>query len=183
MTKKGILVGILSIVLVFGSLVLGCKSAPTAEDEPEPERTGAKTILEWVKADGIYNLGGNLTIQFMGETWIQKNGDNPYCAGTMTGAPAKPPFIDDDTHFDLEQWIAFLRTISSKEGDINLKVTKAYISNKWQTLDKLEETLNNPIASRAVPQNVKDSFAEFKKGMTLHYELTESAPFINLQKK
>ena len=177
MTKKGIWVEMLSIVLVLGTVVLGCSSAPPAQ----PERTGAKSILEWVKSDGIYNLEGDLTIQFMGETWIQRNGDDPYCAGSMTGAPAMPP--DASTIFNEEQWSAFLRTITSKEGDINLKVTMAYVGNKWQTIEELEKTINNPVASKAVPQKIKDSFDEFKEGMILHYELTESPPFINLKKK
>jgi hypothetical protein len=270
MSKKRVLVGMLVIVSTFGVLVTGCKSSGKPKDDGKggsgPERVGEKSILEWVKADGIYPIGNDATLQFMGETWVQTVKGSPLAAGSLTGMPGIPPGIDvaaieakiaelkafaQDVINALEsadqdmanaltaaknmlntledgniltavkscqelvstlqaaraslkgdvitlletaqsmagdlvnmanefakQWTDFLN--NATEGKINLTATMIYITGKWQTMEQVDKLMSNPVASKAIPQAVKDSVAKFKQGITFSYKFSNDPPFLVL---
>ena len=99
MSKKRVLLGMLVVLLAFGVLVTGCKSSgePRGAREPAvsgPQRTGAKSILEWVKPDGVFVVSDTASLRFMGESWIQIVNGNPVVGGTLSGMPSIPAGID-----------------------------------------------------------------------------------------
>ena len=280
--SKKFLLGMLVIVLTFGILAAGCKSSgepkekgtSKSESGNGPVMTGEKTILEWVKADGVYAIGDGAALQFMGETWVQSVKGSPIAAGSMTGMPGIPPAIDVDAFKNkieeiinfpkdiinalesagqgimddalataqifltalengdivlavticdqlitgllaapdtvpasikenvkgwvetgknlgvdlvnmgkefVEQWIDFLN--NAKDGEINLTVNMMFIAGKWQTMEQVDKLLGNPIASKTIPQEVKDSVDKFKKGLTFTYSFTKEPPFLLLSAK
>jgi hypothetical protein len=180
MRKPFLSIGI-SILLI--SFVLGCSSTP--KENVEPKREGAATILENPKyPDGVYEIGGGITIQFLGETWIQKKSETPVAAGKHEGVPAAPPGFSADTSASTDkQMEAFIASVTKKEGDITLKGTMIYISGSWHTLEDAKELNRVPIKGDIISQDVEDLITTVEKGMVLQYQLTETPPFITVSKK
>jgi hypothetical protein len=189
MTNKKNWLGMLVAILTFGILVIGCKSSGEAKNDgkggSEPQRVGEKSILEWVKADGVYDIGDDATLQFMGETWVQSVKGSPLAAGSLTGMPGIPPGIDvaalAKTEEFVIQWMDFLN--NAKDGEIKLTATMMYIGGKWQTMEQVDKLMSNPVASKTIPQEVKDAVAKFKQGLTFSYKFSKDPPFLVLSAK
>jgi hypothetical protein len=180
MRKTFLSVGI-SILLI--SFVVGCASTP--KEKLEPKREGAATILENpIHPDGVYEIDGGITIQFMGETWVQKKSDAPVAAGKLEGIPAAPPgFSADPSTLGAQQMKAFMSSVTKKEGDITLKGTMIYMSGDWHTLEEARKLNRVPISKGIISQEVEDSITTVEKGLVLHYELKEDPSSITVTKK
>jgi hypothetical protein len=182
MKKTFLSVGI-SVLLI--SLVVGCASKPK-EESVEPEREGVATILENpVHPDGVYEIDGGITIQFLGETWIQMKDGAPVAAGKLEGVLAAPPgFSADPSASGGQQMEDFMSSVTKKEGDITLKGTLIYMSGKWHTLEEAKKLNRVPLKkNEVISQDIEDLITAVEKGLVLHYQLIETPPFITVTKK
>ncbi|GMO56390.1 MAG: hypothetical protein Ta2G_16250 [Termitinemataceae bacterium] len=175
-----------SKMLMLGMLALMVTFEVSAKPKDSgPKREGPATILENpTHPDGVYDVGGGISIQFLGETWIQKKGATPIAAGKVEGAPAAPPnFTADEKSANADQMKAFLSSVKTKKGDITLKGTMIYMAKKWLTLEQAKAKNRVPVKGDIVSQDVENVIVEAEKGFTLSYALTDAAPFITVSKK
>jgi hypothetical protein len=145
---------------------------------------GAAAIWENpIYADDVYEIDGGVAIRFMGETWIQKKSDAPAAAGKREDAPAAPPgFSTDPSVSNEEQMKAFISSVTKKEGDITLKGTMIYMSGDWRTLEEAKKLQRVPVKGAIISQDVEDVIPTVEKGLALHYQLTETPPYITVTK-
>jgi len=177
---------IIAILAAFILMMTGCKSG--AEDKPEedagpPARSGVVTIMENpAHLDGVYDLGQGISIQFLGETWIQSKEGTPVAGGSFKGAPPAPVNEDGSPITSLDDLDLFFSKIEERIGVLNLAASHIYAADKWWSTAQVDKLLSNPLAAKGVPESVKSAYGEFKNGIKLNYKIVDEAPYIELSK-
>ncbi|MDR0877817.1 MAG: hypothetical protein LBN21_07165 [Treponema sp.] len=190
-------------ILMIG-LVVGCASGPKEPKAAKAGKSGSAqvgpdSILQNpAHPDGKYDIPGGISVQFLGEDWIQSADGTPVFAGKLSGVPNAPTDVTYDKTLtpaeQEDQAKAFFAAVQPKVGDLSLKPSSIVVGGKTYTLDegkaqiakaeKAPELGGAREKALLAAKPISDAIADAEKqSLDLHYVITDNAPYITVTKK